>query len=124
MNDDGVTLVPLDPGSYPITAVPLSLTPSNSTEGKSVPNTSLVNLVMRFPDAGAAAAAAAALVATDRTQRPTPIPRHLDAAASAFDMAQGVVVESFTPHGPLRSLSVGTDQQACTDSDRTDHENP
>ena len=123
MNDDGVTLVPLDPGSYPITAVPPSLTPSNSTEGKSVPNISLVNLVMRFPDAGAAAAAAAALVATDRTQRPRRF-RATRRGRVRVRHGAGVVVESFTPHGPLRSLSVGTDQQACTDSDRTDHENP
>ena len=52
------------------------------------PETSLVNLVMRFPDGGAAVAAAAELAATDVTQRPTPIPRH------------GAVVESFTPRGP------------------------
>jgi hypothetical protein len=59
-----------------------------------VPDTSLVNLVMQFPDGGAAVAA------TGWTQRPTPIPRHRAAAASAFNMGQGAVVERFTPRGP------------------------
>jgi hypothetical protein len=73
---------------------------SRTTEGESAPNTSLVHLVMRFPDPGTAAAASAEMAATDPLQRPTPIPRHPDAAASAFDMPHGVFVESFTPHGP------------------------
>jgi hypothetical protein len=64
------------------------------------PDTSLVNMVMRFPDRGAAVAAAAALAATDVTQRPTAIPRHVDASASAYVMGHGVIVESFTAHGP------------------------
>lgn len=55
---------------------------------------------MWFPVAGAAAAAAAALGVTDTQQRrATSIPRHPDAAASAFNMAQGAIVESFTSHG-------------------------
>ena len=166
-NADDVTLDLLDPGTYPITAVPLAIAPSTGTgvvlEGQRMadavvvpsevdatlrrlrvsntgvvenaqalradiglsranivakhhfiagfsssrhtgsepaPETSLVNLVMRFPDGGAAVAAAAELAATDVTQRPTPIPRHRAAAASAFNMAQGAVVESFTPRGP------------------------
>jgi hypothetical protein len=73
---------------------------SRSTEGGSAPNTSLVNLVMRFPDAGTAAAAAAEMAAAEPMQRPLPIPRHADASASVFDMPQGVFVESFTAHGP------------------------
>jgi hypothetical protein len=73
---------------------------SRSTEAESAPDTSLVNLVMRFPDAGSAAAAGAEMAATDPMQRPMPIPRHTDAAASAFDTPNGVFVESFTPHGP------------------------
>ena len=41
---------------------------SRRTGGGSEPDTSLVNLVIRFPDHGAAVAAAAALVATDATK--------------------------------------------------------
>jgi len=156
-NADDVTLDLLDPGKYPITAVPLAIAPSSGTgvvlEGQRmadavvvpsevdatlrhlrvfntgvventqalradiglsranivakhrfiagfsssrdsgsgpVSDTSLVNLVMGFPDGGA----------TGVTQRPTPIPRHRAAAASAFNMGQGAVVESFTPRGP------------------------
>jgi hypothetical protein len=72
---------------------------SRSSGGVPVPNTSLVNLVMRFADPRAAAAAAAEMTDAYPIRRPTPIPRHDDAAASAFDMPQGVIVESFTPRG-------------------------
>lgn len=70
---------------------------SRDTEGGAVADSSLVNLVMSFTDQDAASAAVAALAATTRNQKPTPIPRHPDAAASSFDMAHGVIVESFTP---------------------------
>jgi hypothetical protein len=73
---------------------------SRDTEDGAAPGTSLVNLVMRFPDGNAAGATTAALAATNVTQRRTLIPRHLDAAASAYAMRQGVIVESFTAHGP------------------------
>jgi hypothetical protein len=72
---------------------------SRSTEGGSVPNTSVVNLVMRFAEPSTAAAAAE-MAAAAPMWRPTPIPRYHEATASAFDMPQGVIVESFTPHGP------------------------
>jgi hypothetical protein len=72
---------------------------SRNSGGVPVPNTSLVNLVMRFAAPSDAAAAAAQMSAAE-PRRPTPIPRHDDAAALAFDMPQGVIVESFTPHGP------------------------
>lgn len=73
---------------------------SRDSEAGSAPGTSLVNLVMRFPDGGAASATAAALAATNAAEVPTSIPRHSDAAASAYDMRQRVIVESFTAHGP------------------------
>jgi hypothetical protein len=58
-----------------------------------------VNLVVQFANRNAAAAAAAEMAATNSEQRRALIPRHPDAAAAVFDMAQGAVVESFTPHG-------------------------
>jgi hypothetical protein len=73
---------------------------SRDSEGGSSPSTSLVNLVMRFPDGLGASATAAALAATNAAQVPMAIPRHSDAVASAYDMGHGVIVESFAPHGP------------------------
>jgi hypothetical protein len=66
----------------------------------------LVNLVMRFPNADEATAAAEemadkTLQAGDPLRRPASIPRHPEAAASAFDLRDGgVEVWSFAPHGP------------------------
>ncbi len=73
---------------------------ARSTRGAAAPDTSMVNLVMRFADPAAAAAAAAEMVAAEPTWRPMPVARHPGAAALAFEMPRGVIVESFTPRGP------------------------
>lgn len=70
---------------------------ARDSKGRAVTDSSMVNLVMRFTDQDAASAAVAALAATTGNQKPTSIPRHPDTAASSFDMAHGVIVESFTP---------------------------
>jgi hypothetical protein len=72
---------------------------ARSTLGEPTPTTSVVNLVMRFPDAGAAAAAAAEMIAAEPA-RPTAIAHHRDAVAQVLVMPRGFIVESFTPHGP------------------------
>ena len=71
---------------------------SRDTEGGTVADSSLVNLVMRFADRDAASAAVNALAGTTDTQKPVSIRRHPDAVASSFGMADGVIVESFTPY--------------------------
>lgn len=72
---------------------------ARSTEGEPTPTTSVVNLVMRFPDAGAAAAAARDMVAAEPA-RPTAIAHHRETLALVVAMPRGVIVESFTPRGP------------------------
>jgi hypothetical protein len=70
------------------------------------PQEALVNLVMRFPDADAAAAAAAemaeqALRSADPPRRAASIPGHPEALTSTYDMINGSqTVQSFTAHGP------------------------
>jgi hypothetical protein len=70
------------------------------------PQEALVNLVLRFPDADAAAAAAnemakQALQSGDPPKRPWSIPGHPQALTSTYDMIEGTTtVQSFTPHGP------------------------
>jgi hypothetical protein len=72
---------------------------SRSTEGEPTPTTSVVNLVMRFPDAGAASAAANEMAAAEPA-RPTAIAHHREAVALVVTMPRGFIVESFTPRGP------------------------
>jgi hypothetical protein len=72
---------------------------SRSTEGEPTPTTSMVNLVMRFPDAGAASAAAKEMAAAEPA-RPTAIAHHREAVALVVTMPRGFIVESFTPRGP------------------------
>ena len=72
---------------------------SRSTEGEPTPTTSVVNLVMRFPDAGAAAAAAREMAVAEPA-RPTAIAHHRETLALVVTMPRGVIVESFTPRGP------------------------
>ena len=72
---------------------------ARSTEGEPTPTTSVVNLVMRFPDAGAAAAAARDMVAAEPA-RPTAIAHHRETLALVVAMPRGVIVESFTLRGP------------------------
>lgn len=67
----------------------------------------LLNIVMRFPDADAAAAAATEMAATarqtpDPPRAPTSVPRHPEAyAVSLNDDLKGFEVESYAAHGPF-----------------------
>ncbi|EHB58152.1 hypothetical protein MycrhDRAFT_0588 [Mycolicibacterium rhodesiae JS60] len=72
---------------------------ARSTAGEPAPATSVVNLVMRFPDTGAAAAAAREMAAAEPA-RPVAIGHHRDSLALVVTMPRGVIVESFTPRGP------------------------
>ncbi|OBB15148.1 hypothetical protein A5662_00450 [Mycobacteriaceae bacterium 1482268.1] len=67
--------------------------------GGSGPETSMVNLVMRFPGPRSSAMAVSQLARTDAAQRNTPIRGHPDAVATEFVLSDGAIVESFTPHG-------------------------
>lgn len=72
---------------------------ARSTEGEPTPSTSVVNLVMRFPDAAAASATAKEMVAAEPA-RPVAIAHHRETQALVVTMPRGVIVESFTPRGP------------------------
>ncbi|MBB3602028.1 hypothetical protein FHT40_001661 [Mycolicibacterium sp. BK556] len=72
---------------------------ARSTEGEPTPTTSVVNLVMRFPNADAASAAAREMVVAEPA-RPVAIAHHRETLALFVTMPRGVIVESFTPRGP------------------------
>ncbi|ORA35467.1 hypothetical protein BST20_17920 [Mycobacterium branderi] len=71
------------------------------------PPQAMINAVLRFPDADAAAAAAAELVAKNPQRgtapaEPIPVPSHPESTASTYtDAAGSSVVQSFTAHGPF-----------------------
>jgi hypothetical protein len=101
--DRGITLDLPDPGQTIVSAH--HLIAGFSTARRDAANQKgLINLVLRFPDPGAAADAAHQLATQvlipNIPTPPLPIPRHPDALGSTYTDTGMAAVQAYLPHGP------------------------